>query len=51
MCWPHWRRVPWHINHMVFDTWRNYRGDPTAYRQARDAAIQAVVAKEREYDL
>lgn len=51
MCWPHWRRVPRHINHMVFDTWRNYRGDPTAYRQARDAAIQAVVAKEREYDL
>lgn len=53
MCWPHWRRVPKALNHAVFDTYRNYRTDPWAYRQARDAAISAVVAKEKgwEYDL
>jgi hypothetical protein len=53
MCWSHWRRVPRALNHAVFDTYRNYRQDPWAYREARDAAISAVVAKERgwEYDL
>lgn len=53
MCWPHWRRVPRFLNHMVFATCRNLRQDPHAYREARDAAISAVVAKEHgwEYDL
>lgn len=53
MCWPHWRQVPRALNHAVFDTYRNLRNDTGAYRQARDAAISAVVAKERgwEYDL
>jgi hypothetical protein len=50
MCWPHWRRVPRHLNHAVFDTYRNLRQDPWAYRQARDAAIGAVVAKENEWE-
>lgn len=47
MCWPHWRRVPKALNHAVFDTYRNLRNDPSAYRQARDAAIDAVVEKEK----
>ena len=47
MCWPHWRRVPRALNHAVFDTYRNLRKDPKAYRQARDAAIAAVEEKER----
>lgn len=47
MCWPHWRRVPKALNHAVFDTYRNMRRDPSAYRQARDAAIDAVVEKEK----
>jgi hypothetical protein len=53
MCLAHWRRVPKALNHAVFDTYRNWRQDPWAYRQARDAAISAVVAKEKgwEYDL
>jgi hypothetical protein len=51
MCWPHWRRVPRALNHAVFDTYRNIRNDSNAYRQARDAAIAAVVTKEQEYDL
>ncbi len=46
MCWPHWKRVPRALNHAVFDTYRNLRSDPAAYRQARDAAIAAVEAKE-----
>jgi hypothetical protein len=46
MCWPHWRRVPKALNHAVFDTFRNLRADPEAYRQARDAAIAAVAEKE-----
>ncbi len=46
MCWPHWRRVPKALNRAVFDTYANLRGDPQAYRQARDAAIAAVNAKE-----
>lgn len=46
MCWPHWRRVPKALNHAVFDTFRNLRSDPQAYREARDAAIAAVEAKE-----
>jgi hypothetical protein len=61
MCWPHWRRVPKALNHAVFDTYRDWsaarRRDPggtamaqatAAYRQARDAAIAAVEAKEAE---
>lgn len=48
MCWPHWRRVPKALNHAVFDTYRNLRADPAAYRQARDAAIAAVEEKEAE---
>ena len=48
MCWPHWRRVPKFLNHAVFDTYRNLRNDPDAYRQARDQAISAVEAKEAE---
>lgn len=47
MCWNHWRRVPRALNHAVFDTFRNIRSDPAAYRQARDAAISAVEEKER----
>ena len=46
MCRPHWRRVPKALNHAVFDTYRNMRADPAAYRQARDAAIAAVNARE-----
>ena len=46
MCWPHWRRVPKALNHAVFETYRNLRADPEAYRQARDEAIRAVNAKE-----
>lgn len=46
MCWPHWRRVPRALNHAVFDTYRNIARDPAAYRQARDAAVNAVIAKE-----
>jgi hypothetical protein len=46
MCWHHWRRVPKALNHAVFDTYRNLRNDPNAYREARDAAIAAVEAKE-----
>lgn len=46
MCWPHWRRVPKVLNHAVFDTYANIRKDPQSYREARDAAIAAVVAKE-----
>lgn len=48
MCWPHWRRVPKPLNHAVFDTYHNLRHDPEAYRQARDAAIAAVEAKESD---
>lgn len=48
MCRPHWRRVPKPLNHAVFDTYRNLRHDPAAYRQARDAAIAAVEAKEAD---
>ena len=48
MCWPHWRRVPKSLNRAVFDTYANLRRDPTAYRQARDAAIAAVEAKEAD---
>lgn len=46
MCWPHWRRVPKALNRAVFDTFANLRHDPAAYRQARDAAIDAVNTKE-----
>lgn len=46
MCLRHWRRVPRALNHAVFDTYRNLRNDPAAYRSARDAAIQAVEDKE-----
>lgn len=46
MCWPHWRQVPKALNHAVFDTYCNISRDPRAYRQARDAAIAAVDAKE-----
>lgn len=48
MCWPHWRRVPKALNHAVFDTYRNMARDPNAYREARDAAIAAVEAKEAD---
>jgi hypothetical protein len=46
MCWPHWRRVPRALNHAVFETYRNLRADPEAYRQARDEAIRVVNEKE-----
>lgn len=56
MCWPHWRRVPKALNRAVFDTWRDASGRELGgealieanarYRQARDAAIAAVNAKE-----
>lgn len=51
MCWPHWRRVPRALNHAVFETY--IYGPRAAYREARDAAISAVVAKEHgwEFDL
>lgn len=48
MCWPHWRRVPRALNRAVFETFANLSRDPAAYRQARDAAIAAVEAKEAE---
>lgn len=53
MCWPHWRRVPRILNRVVFETYRNLRADPEAYRRARDEAIRIVNLKERgwEYDL
>lgn len=57
MCWPHWRRVPKGLNRAVFETWADARGRELGgealleanarYRQARDAAIAAVEAKER----
>lgn len=46
MCWPHWRRVPKALNRAVFETYRNFRHDPEAYRQARDEAIRIVNEKE-----
>ena len=50
MCWPHWCRVPKALNRAVFAAYRALRspGGPEAYREARDAAIAAVVAKEAE---
>lgn len=57
MCWPHWRRVPRALNYAVWDTYRDLsKHTPLCrqrYYQARDAAISAVVAKEKgwEYDL
>ena len=58
MCWPHWRRVPKALNRAVFDTYaaasgRELGGEAlrqanAAYRQARDAAIAAVEAKEAD---
>lgn len=51
MCWPHWKRVPKALNYAVFDTYRRMGRSveaAQAYRQARDAAIEAVVAKEAE---
>lgn len=48
MCWPHWRRVPKALNHAVWETYLNLRFDPAAYREARDAAIEAVESKEAE---
>ncbi len=55
MCLAHWRRVPRALNHAVFDTFRAWdaaRGPDRAekreaYRSARDAAIEAVVEKEK----
>jgi len=51
MCWAHWRRVPKALNRAVFDTFADMRSDKSAdtmraYRQARDAAIDAVNTKE-----
>lgn len=56
MCWPHWRRVPKALNRAVFETFDDSRGRELGgealleaiarYRQARDAAIAAVNAKE-----
>ena len=40
--------VPKALNHAVFDTYRNLRNDPAAYREARGAAIAAVEAKEAD---
>jgi hypothetical protein len=51
MCWRHWRMVPKILNQAVWGTYRNLRTDPWSYRAARDAAIEAVELKEREYDL
>ena len=58
MCWPHWRRVPKPLNRAVFETYEDACGrelggqalqDAWArYREARDAAIAAVEAKEAE---
>lgn len=51
MCWPHWRRVPRPLNHAVFDTYRAMVvggvEEVRNYEQARDAAVAAVVEKER----
>ncbi len=49
MCWPHWRRVPRHLNRAIFDTYAN--GPQEAYRANVDEAIRVVQTKEREYDL
>ena len=46
MCWPHWCRVPKILNRLVFATYREMRWNPSAYRKARQEAIDAVVAKE-----
>lgn len=54
MCWPHWKRVPRAINWAVFKNYENMcrriPGAREAYREARDAAISAVVAKEHEWE-
>lgn len=47
MCWPHWCRVPKVLNRAVFAAYANLRADPGTYREARQAAIDAVVAKEK----
>lgn len=46
MCWPHWRMVPKALNKAVFETYRNFRKDPEAYRANRDEAIRIVTEKD-----
>jgi hypothetical protein len=44
MCWPHWRRVPKHLNRAIFET---YAGGPVAdYRANVAEAIRIVSEKE-----
>lgn len=46
MCWPHWRRVPHHLNRAIFQT---YRSGPRAEYTANVAeAVRIVTEKEAE---
>lgn len=47
MCWAHWCRVPKRINRLVFETYARRTVNTEDYRQARQSAIDAVVAKEK----
>lgn len=44
MCWPHWRRVPRHLNRAIFETYA--RGPRDAYLDNVAAAVNVVTAKE-----
>jgi hypothetical protein len=43
MCYAHWKALPKKIQRDVNFTWSRYRQDPEAYREAREAAIDAAV--------
>lgn len=40
MCRGHWFSTPKPLQQAVNRTWRNFRKDPHAYREARDAALE-----------
>lgn len=46
MCLKHWRMVPADIRSLVWSTWRRVSRDPSAYREARDKAVEAVAEKD-----
>lgn len=39
MCFGHWKATPLNLQRRVNATWRRFRYEPEAYREARDAAI------------
>ena len=45
MCLGHWKMVPQGLARKVNATWKNYHRDAESYREAREAAIEAVKAK------